>query len=318
MNHHLLLFGLFFLITGQSSGPDLVQTKNISEGETSKIYQEIPTTLQKNVVDDLGASYFIDEEKKRLGKNGQIFWYDENKKIAGSEKMSRLDIEMECAEKCEAVAILTHNKNSPPLGYQHGIFIERSGYPLHPTPITDFILKQINTEGSADALYAYGTDIYSVIHLKSEGLEKANESWGVIYKNNQEIFRTKMFFGTEEVDGNIVLGSPAFNFYYQRNKKVHQNIFYKDETINEKYDLEGSKNLFSYKNAVGFVAEKNGKYYVMFNGQKISDNFDVIRTKGCCAIEAYPFQLDENGILYFMGKRGEKYYMVEVDLNKFL
>lgn len=50
---------------------------------------------------------------------------------------------------------------------------------------------------------------------------------------------------------------------------------------------------------------------------KTTQDFDEIRTHGCCAIFAYPIELDENGILFFLARRGEKYFFVEINLNEY-
>jgi len=97
-----------------------------------------------------------------------------------------------------------------------------------------------------------------------------------------------------------------------------RNIWYKGETLNEKYGVDESSYLFSYKDKVGFVGKKNGKKFFFFNDQKISQDFDEIRSHACCSIFPYPIEIDENGILFFMAKRGEKYFFVETDLNKYL
>jgi len=96
------------------------------------------------------------------------------------------------------------------------------------------------------------------------------------------------------------------------------NIWYNNETINEKFAVEASSYLFSYQDKIGFVGEKDGKKFLFFNGQKISQDFDEIRTNSCCATFAYPIELDENGILFFLAKKGEKYFFVEINLNEYL
>jgi len=135
-----------------------------------------------------------------------------------------------------------------------------------------------------------------------------------------------MFFGAESVieDASIVNNLPAFTFYDLKEWKdentpvVNRNIWYNTETVNEKYLVEASSHLFAYKDKIGFVGEKDGKKFLFFNGQKISQDFDEIRTNSCCATFAYPIELDENGILFFLAERGEKYFFVEINLNEYL
>lgn len=130
-------------------------------------------------------------------------------------------------------------------------------------------------------------------------------------------------------DWKIVLGEPAFAFTEFKGyvngpadkegpRKSAYNTWYKKETMNEKYRLDGSYYLFSYKDKIGFVAIKDNKKHIFFNRYKVSGDFDEIRTYSCCAIMPYPLKIYDNGILFFMGKRGEKYFLVEVNLNKYL
>jgi hypothetical protein len=135
-----------------------------------------------------------------------------------------------------------------------------------------------------------------------------------------------MGYGAESVieEASIVLNSPAFTFYkpidLQNNisTAANTNKWHNGETMNEKYGVDSSSFLFSYKDKVGFVGEKDGKKFFFFNGQKVSGDFDEIRTHSCCARQAYPVELDQNGILFFLGKRGGKYFFTEVNLNKYL
>lgn len=52
--------------------------------------------------------------------------------------------------------------------------------------------------------------------------------------------------------------------------------------------------MFGYKEKLGFVGEKEGGFF-FFNGQKISQDFDEIRTYGCCVTSAYPIEFVEKG-----------------------
>jgi len=194
------------------------------------------------------------------------------------------------------------------------------------------LLKMVKNYYGADEFcrefYGFDKDIYIVGSnngsLNGEGIN-GNYDYSV-FKNNKEIFSHKMYFGTEStiIDASIVSNSPAFTFYdpinvtNENNPIITNNIWYNNETVNEKYSVESSSYLFAYKNKTGFVGEKDGKKFVFFNGQKISENFDEIRTTSCCAIFSYPIELDKNGIMFFLAKRGEKYFFVEINLNEYL
>ncbi|MBU2524062.1 hypothetical protein KKG71_02620 [Patescibacteria group bacterium] len=100
--------------------------------------------------------------------------------------------------------------------------------------------------------------------------------------------------------------------------KNYSNIYLDGETLNEKYNVEGSRNIFAYKDKIGFIAGHGGELYIFYNGKKISQNFSRIRTQACCAIVPYPFNVYKNGILFFMAKRGDGFYFFEIDLNEYV
>jgi hypothetical protein len=103
----------------------------------------------------------------------------------------------------------------------------------------------------------------------------------------------------------------------QKKMTVVENIFYQGKTINEQYKVKGSKELFIYKNKVGFIEMKDNKEYIYFNNKRISPAFDTINNHACCAMPAY-FKLYQNGALQFLAQKEKENYIVEIDLNKYL
>ncbi|MDP1760020.1 MAG: hypothetical protein Q8L01_00950, partial [Candidatus Woesebacteria bacterium] len=248
-----------------------------------------------------------------------IFWHDQNNKIQGRTAMYFLQSKIECKndtkEDCSIVGLQAYKNNLPP---EFKVAeCDSDGWCLITEPA--FQKDLANSMKQLAGFYGFGKDVYTI------GSVKGDDNYS-IFKNDKEIFSHKMFFGTESVveDASIILNSPSFTFYDLKARKdennpvVNRNIWYNDETINEKYSVAASSHLFSYKDKLGFVGEKDGGKFHFFNGQKISQDFDEIRTSGCCAISAYPIELDENGILFFLAKRGEKYFFVEINLNEYL
>jgi len=286
----------------------------------SQIYHEIETTLKSEIVDDVvNFSTLIPKEIALLQKRGEIFWYDQNHKIQGRAPMCRLRSKIECKnggkEDCSIIGLQAYKNNLPP----DFIIEECDSYGWCPISEPEFQENLVNNIKKTVEFYGFGKDIYTV------GSVNGDDNYS-IFKNDKEIFSHKMYFGAESVieDESIVLGLPAFTFYGLKEWKdentpiVSRNIWYNNETINEKFAVDVSSYLFSYQDKIGFVGEKDGKNFIFFNGQKISQDFDEIRTNSCCATFAYPIELDENGILFFLAKRGEKYFFVEINLNEVL
>ena len=288
----------------------------------SQDYQEIETILTDYSINDLNPNAEIDKEIKRLRENGQIFWYNQSRKISKGTPMYHLQNIVECEkgieEKCLKTGLQAYQDNYPPEYKLDQNKCNTDGWCLIIEPA--FQKNLVNNMKSAIEFYGFGKDIYMI------GSINGNDNYSV-FKNEKKLFSHKMSFGAESVfeETNIVLNSPAFTFYEQKEGKdennnpiVVHNIWYKGETLNEKYGVESSSYLFSYKDRIGFVGEKNEKKFFFFNGQKISQGFDVITTRACCAVFPYPIEIYENGILFFMAKRGEKYFFIEANLNKHL
>lgn len=317
MEKYFFLLIMGFFLAGCTTSQIENRENKIPVDSQSQIYHEIETTLTSETVDDIFT--LIRKEITRLQKQGKNFWYNQNHEIQGRTPMYHLQYKIECRngtkDNCSIVGLQAHKNNLPPefkvaeCGPDNWCLI------INP----EFRKDLINNIKQTAESYGFSKDVYTIGNIKGDD----NYS---IFKNEQEIFSHKMYFGAESVieDASMILNSPAFTFYDLKEWKdkntpiVERNIWYNDETINEKYLVEASSHLFAYKDNIGFVGEKDEKKFFFFNGQKISRDFDEIRTNSCCAIFAYPIELDKNGILFFLAKRGEKYFFVEINLNHYL
>jgi len=291
-----------------------------SEFDTTDVVKSIPPSSYKEI--------------DRLKKEGTIS-YDQENQISIRTPMYHLQGEVKCEDDtkdargtCETVGIEAYQNYIPPEYKTDKCDSDGWCSVIQPKFPKDIV-------GNLDwaEFYGFGEDVYTIGSVNRPG-DPTGDNTYQIFKNNEEIFSHQMFFGEESVveDASQVLDSPAFTFYdlggwlegWDSNGNAFttptfsRNIWYKDETLNQKYDMNASSYLFAFENKIGFVGEKGGKKFFFFNGQKISADFDEITTNSCCAGTAYPIEVDKNGILLSLAKRGEIYYFVEVDLNQFL
>lgn len=329
MKKPFFLLIVSFLLTACSS-PQVNQMPNLKEKPIAQEqveggqYQEIETQLKSEAVEEFNIEEEIATEIKRLEKEGQTFWHDSQNWEAGRVEMPQLRHRIECTDgiksrkNCSITGLLAlpdQLSEKFKLGTCGVEAWDESCLVIEP-PFPKDLVNQLEQEAG---YYAWDGDFYTVGAMKKDDVYS-------VYKNDQEIFSDKMLFGTESVISDFVLVNNKLAFTYndlekwmdENNPVVTSNIFYDDETINEKYKLESSAYPFGYKGKLGFLTEENDEPYFFFNGQRISENFDKIRPYGCCAMSTYPIKVDEKGILFFMAKRGETYYFVEVDLNKYL
>lgn len=95
------------------------------------------------------------------------------------------------------------------------------------------------------------------------------------------------------------------------NEKSRREYFYGEPNFSQKVGVDSVSKIFEYNGKIGFIGEKNEKWAVYFDGQKISGDFDEIRTTACCTIRTFPFRVYNNGTIFFMGRRGEQYILAE-------
>ncbi len=299
----------------------------VSEQFVSQTYREIETQL---TMDDIYPKP-IANEVERLKESGVHFWHDADNIITSREEMLYLETKVECDRSkgntnadCSIVGLQVYKKNAPP-DFQLGACDDTHGIEqcliTEPKPP----IALVNSLAHAEC-YGFDKDIYMIGPSKTHTRDSQTYS---IFKNSEELFSRDMFFGGNGAvtDASMVLDAPAFTFYDfkkwedENTPIVQQNTWYHGETFNEKFDLGGSSHIFAYRNKIGFVAQGGGddeKKFFMFNDEKISQEFDEIRTHTCCDAFAYPIEIDSNGVLFFLARRGEKYFFVEVKLDAYL
>jgi hypothetical protein len=277
-------------------------------------YQEIKTELTDELIEQNGVGQAINDAMASVSLSVD-FWHEKGQLIVSQDKMYPLQADFNCDKgktQCETLGLLA-NKDNKPAEFELGDCDEDNMCKvIKPEAPLDLMKKYANYE-----TFGIGQDIYLIAETDQA---KQYE----IYKNNELLFKRPIYFGASSTvsQASLVLNKPAFTFYDYKgdlspnSPNVKNNVYYDGEFYNEKYQLDETRNLFGYQDKIGFVAVKDQKYSVYFNGKKISQDFDEIRTYACCAIFAYPFEVYDNGILFFMARRGTEYYLVEIDLNK--
>ncbi|HAZ28223.1 MAG TPA: hypothetical protein DCY48_00375 [Candidatus Magasanikbacteria bacterium] len=307
----LVLFtGCVFTIPGGSN------TTTLPANNKPNIYQEIPTRLTSEEVNDFDPAKAVEKEIRRLRKKEYAFFHDQASPAIPRTPLYYLQSAVTCENDTKEACAITGArvyKNNKPEEYSIGACGEDDWCDvIDPSFPKDVAGRMTQLAG----FYGFGKEIYTI------GSISGNDEY-TIFQNEKEIFSHPMYFGAESVieEGAMVSGSPAFTFYdlkgweNENRPIVRRNIWHNGETLNERYGVDGSSYLFSFKEKIGFVAEKDEKTFFFFNGQKISEDFDEIRTHGCCTIFPYPISLDDSGILSFLARRQKSYFWVEINLN---
>jgi len=167
--------------------------------------------------------------------------------------------------------------------------------------------------GTWSELLFFGEDRYLICQAKR--IRWPEDYRFEIYKNGTK--QPFFFYGQAGADGvlreaGMIGGELALTV---RTPDSAADLILGERLMSVEYTLSGGSGPFEYAGNIGFVAERGDRDFVMYGGQRISRDFDEIRTLSCCAITPYPFTLYDNGVLEFIGRRGDKYYLVEIDLN---
>lgn len=183
-----------------------------------------------------------------------------------------------------------------------------------------------NNPASIEQEYTMGRFVSrdSVYHLQ---WSPSQPHFYSLYKNNNILVSRSMLYGAESaIEEFIILTinnqkKEGFTFYDYESLSGYETLWatrntrYDGQTMNELYDLDESSFLFNYNNKIGFVAGKNNKKFVIYNGKQVSEFYDEILTYSCCAMYHYPLQIDQNGLFLFLAKKGKNYPFVEIDLD---
>jgi hypothetical protein len=94
-------------------------------------------------------------------------------------------------------------------------------------------------------------------------------------------------------------------------EKFHWEYFHGEPNFSQKVGFDIVSKVFEYNGKIGFIGKKNEKWAVYFDKKKISEDFDEIRTTACCTVRIFPFKVYDNGVIFFMGRRGDEYILAE-------
>lgn len=185
---------------------------------------------------------------------------------------------------------------------------------------------QVGTEDweNLEESFVFDDKTYNLFAVDSDNV--ISERYKILEDQDVTLFEAPMNYGAEGpiIDFRLVNNQPAITYRAGTYENSTENIFYAGETMNEKYGFSGSHFLFSYQNKLGFVAQKDGKEYIFFNGKIVSRDYDQIPTSSCCATIPPVFKVYDNGSLVLRAwsenESGQEknYWIVEVDLNPYL
>ena len=94
-------------------------------------------------------------------------------------------------------------------------------------------------------------------------------------------------------------------------------IIYDGRDVRHLYGLDKAHASYGLAGKLIFVAQKGGKYFVMYDGQKVGPDFDQVIIAYCCETALYSVRFGQ-GRYQFRGTRGDKNYIVEISASSTL
>ncbi len=168
------------------------------------------------------------------------------------------------------------------------------------------------------AKYTVRGEVYELVGTSYASSDDTIPEQFSIVKNGETIFNAPMCFGAEGPIRELGYIENKLTFTFAVGNCQGTDVYLDGKTINAEYSVEGSAFPFFYQGKLGFIAKEDGKDYVYFNGKKVSESFYNIPTSQCCMSISPLLTLYENGAFIFRASQGKEYYLVEIDLNKYL
>ncbi len=168
--------------------------------------------------------------------------------------------------------------------------------------------------------YSWNEDVYE-LRRESYGELSATKTMYTVTKNNETLFTTEMYWGSEGpiFSWKIINKKPAFLFsvpvIHTSGEASVPEIWYDGAFVSQAFSLLRPQYIFSYNDRIGFIAEMpNGKEGVYYDGAFLAPEFDDIWNVNCCAAHELLPTVYNNGILLLYAERAEEKYLVEISL----
>ena len=92
-------------------------------------------------------------------------------------------------------------------------------------------------------------------------------------------------------------------------------IIYDGQDVRHLYGLDAAYRPYSLADKLIFIGQKDGRYFVVYDGFKIGPDFDEIVIAYCCETVLYSVQFGQGKYL-FNGVRGGQHYIVEITASE--
>jgi len=152
-----------------------------------------------------------------------------------------------------------------------------------------------------------GNDVYETMYLPDTWNSMRREY--VLLKNTEVIATiTGTFTG---YDPNRSLLNVGGKIVWEFADPEHPTVIYDGRDVRSEYNVEAAYIPYDIGGKLLFVARENGKYYLIYDGQKLGPEFDEISIAYCCEFGLYSIR-HLQGQYWFWGSRNGQNYIVVI------
>jgi hypothetical protein len=130
-----------------------------------------------------------------------------------------------------------------------------------------------------------------------------------LYKNGEQIHTLRGEFGAHSP--NISLQNVSGKAVWEFSDHNIAAIIFDGQDVRDLYGLDKAYRPYGLAGKLIFVGQKDGKYFVVYDGLKVGPDFDEIVIAYCCEVAFYSVRFGQGKYLFWGTGQGQ-HYLVEI------
>ena len=167
----------------------------------------------------------------------------------------------------------------------------------------------------------FGTHLGENLQLTiGQDIYQANPSGGLFFKEKYTLYRNgdaiqSLYGGFNAYSPNVSLQNVGGKAVWEFSDEETATIIYDGLDVRHLHSLDKAYRPYGLGDRLIFVGQKDGKYFVVYDGRKVGPDFAKIAIAYCCEPVLWSVQYGQGKYL-FWGSRGGQWYVVEIALRE--
>jgi len=134
-----------------------------------------------------------------------------------------------------------------------------------------------------------------------------------LYRNGRAV---KSLYGTlTAYSPNVSLQNVGGKAVWEFSDGKTVTIIYDGKDVRDLYQLEKAYRPYGLGDRLIFIGQKDGKYFVIYDGRKVGPDFDLVHIAYCCEPVLWSVQCGHGKYLFWGNREGQQ-YVVEISLRE--